>query len=85
MNTLPSSNDIKLTAHDAVQYLIKQFGPIPSERVKEAEEMLAGLVYENPPDGPDEGSCNHGYENKHWCARCQGKIDESFQPIVGAL
>lgn len=84
MDTVPSSNDIKLSARDAVNYLANQFGPIPDERRSGAEKMLANLIYDYPPLGPDEGPCNHGYENKHWCARCGGKVDEKFMPVETA-
>jgi hypothetical protein len=83
-NLLPSSNDIKLSARDVLKHFVERFGPIPDEGVEFSEKILAQLVYENPPTGPEEGPCNHGYENKYWCARCQGKLDENFRPIEGA-
>lgn len=84
MDTVPSGNDIKLGAQDAVSYFLNLLGPIPNARRCAVEKMLANLIYDNPPIGPNEGPCNHGYDNKHWCARCSGKVDESFMPIESA-
>jgi hypothetical protein len=81
VTVLPSSDDIKLSARDAVKHLIHIFGPLPAENIPAAEKLLANFLYENPPTGPDQGPCNHGYDNKYWCARCQGKIGEDFQSI----
>ena len=84
MDRVPSSNDIKLAAKDVVNHMEVTFGTLPDERRGEVEKMLENLVYDNPPLGPDWGPCNHGYENKYWCARCVGTIDEALMPVKNA-
>lgn len=82
MNT-PSKNDVKLASRDAIKFLMGLFGPLSDEKIEIGEKMFVDLFYQNPPPvGLEEGPCNHDYENKHWCPRCNGGVDEQFRPIT---
>jgi len=78
-----SENDTVLAIEDATRCMQTIFGPVPREAQEKIAEMFLELLNQQPPvlSPEDQGPCVHGYENKYWCARCQGKINEDFEFI----
>lgn len=74
-----SDNDKRLAARDACENMEKQFGLILTPYVRGATvSSFIELINKYPPDAPTVRGvkCKHGYDDNHWCPRCQGTIPE---------